>query len=58
MRDVLIYHQPIVRAWKSFSSLEKIDEEVYKLNKAWLIACGNTTSYGGGLNICPHANPD
>ena len=34
-----------------------IDGNKEKLNKAWLIASGNTTSYGGGLVICPHALP-
>lgn len=34
-----------------------IDGKEEKLNKAWLIACGNTTSYGGGLVVCPHAIP-
>lgn len=44
-------------SFKPFNGHVTIDGEVYTLNKAWLIACGNTTSYGGGLNICPHALP-
>lgn len=44
-------------SFKPFNGQVTVDQEVYKLNKAWLIACGNTTSYGGGLNICPHAIP-
>lgn len=27
------------------------------MNEVWLIAIGNTTSYGGGLTICPQALP-
>ena len=44
-------------SFKPFNGKVTVDGEVYTLNKAWLIACGNTTSYGGGLNICPHALP-
>ena len=44
-------------SFKPFNGYVTIDGEVYSLNKAWLIACGNTSSYGGGLNICPHALP-
>lgn len=44
-------------SFKPFNGKVTIDGEVFTLNKAWLIACGNTTSYGGGLNICPHALP-
>lgn len=43
--------------FKPFNGRLTIDEEVIELTNAWLIACGNTSSYGGGLNICPHALP-
>ncbi|WP_172373604.1 diacylglycerol/lipid kinase family protein [Sporosarcina jiandibaonis] len=43
--------------FKPFNGKLTIDGEVLKLTNAWLIACGNTAFYGGGLNICPHANP-
>lgn len=43
--------------FKPFNGKLTIDGEVLKLTNAWLIACGNTASYGGGLNICPHALP-
>ena len=40
-----------------FSSNVTIDGTDYKLETAWLIACGNTSSYGGGLVVCPQALP-
>lgn len=40
-----------------FSSNVTIDGTNYKLETAWLIACGNTSSYGGGLVVCPQALP-
>ena len=43
--------------FKPFDGKLTIDGEVLELKNAWLIACGNTSSYGGGLNICPHALP-
>ena len=44
-------------SFKPFNGNLTIDGKVQMLNKAWLIAFGNTTSYGGGLNICPGALP-
>lgn len=44
-------------SFKSFNGSITIDGDKQKLNNAWLIACGNTTSYGGGLTICPQALP-
>lgn len=38
-----------------FNGRITIDGDTQELNNAWLIACGNTTSYGGGLMICPQA---
>ncbi|QUW23665.1 diacylglycerol kinase family lipid kinase [Sporosarcina sp. Marseille-Q4063] len=43
--------------FKPFNGKLTIDGEVLVLTNAWLVACGNTASYGGGLNICPHALP-
>lgn len=43
--------------FKSFNGSITIDGNKQKLTNAWLIACGNTTSYGGGLTICPQALP-
>jgi YegS/Rv2252/BmrU family lipid kinase len=43
--------------FKPFSGKLTIDGEILELKNAWLIACGNTSYYGGGLNICPHALP-
>ena len=42
--------------FKSFKGKITVDEVSIELNNAWLIACGNTSSYGGGLTICPQAN--
>lgn len=41
--------------FQSFNGKITIDGDPQKLNNTWLIACGNTTSYGGGLTICPQA---
>lgn len=35
----------------------EVDGERHEL-EATLIAVGNTTTYGGGMRICPHAEPD
>lgn len=43
--------------FKPFKAAITIDNEEQTLNRAWLIVCGNTTMYGGGLKICPEANP-
>ncbi|WP_210471643.1 diacylglycerol kinase family protein [Sporosarcina sp. 6E9] len=43
--------------FKPFNGKLTIDGKVFPLTNAWLIACGNTAYYGGGLNICPHALP-
>ena len=42
--------------FQSFDGKITVDGETYELNNAWLIACGNTSSYGGGLTICPQAH--
>ncbi len=44
-------------SFQAFSSNLTIDGEHYPLKTAWLIACGNTSSYGGGLIVCPQASP-
>ncbi|MFJ7935871.1 diacylglycerol/lipid kinase family protein [Sporosarcina sp. NPDC096371] len=43
--------------FRPFSGSVTIDGANYKLGIAWLIACGNTSSYGGGLVVCPQALP-
>lgn len=44
-------------SFQPFSSRVTIDDTYYPLNITWLIACGNTSSYGGGLIVCPQAKP-
>jgi len=44
-------------SFKPFNGTITIDDVTKPLNKTWLIACGNTSSYGGGLTICPTADP-
>ena len=43
--------------FKSFTAKLTIDGQDDALNKAWLTAIGNTSSYGGGLVVCPEALP-
>ncbi len=43
--------------YKSFKSTVTIDDETYISDKTWMIVSGNTSSYGGGLVICPYAHP-
>lgn len=43
--------------FKPFNAKITIDHQKQFVPHAWLIVCGNTTSYGGGLKICPDANP-
>ena len=43
--------------FKSFNAIVTIDEKKYKMDYAWLTAIGNTSTYGGGLAICPVALP-
>ncbi|WP_338023159.1 diacylglycerol kinase family protein [Bacillus ectoiniformans] len=47
----------IVRKFKPAHADIFIDDEKYIAENVWLLACGNTTSYGGGMNICPLAHP-
>ncbi|MDN4526559.1 diacylglycerol/lipid kinase family protein [Fictibacillus fluitans] len=35
----------------------KLDGRTYEFNSVWLIAAGNLPFYGGGMKICPSANP-
>lgn len=44
-----------VLTFQPFNSKITVDGKTKELTNTWLIACGNTTSYGGGLTICPHA---
>lgn len=34
-----------------------IDNDQYIAEKVWMVACGNTQSYGGGMKVCPLAHP-
>lgn len=43
--------------FKPFKSIVTIDGTDYSLDTSWLTACGNTSSYGGGLAVCPEALP-
>ena len=45
-----------MRTFEPLSYRLRIDGEVRELD-AMLVAVGNTTSYGGGLRICPQADP-
>lgn len=44
-------------SFRSFHTTVMIDGITEKFNRTWVIACGNTSSYGGGLQICPEADP-
>lgn len=46
-----------ILTFEPFNTNISIDGQNYTLRQTWLIACGNTTSYGGGLTICPQALP-
>lgn len=43
--------------YKPFKSTVTIDNDKYVSDHTWMIACGNTSLYGGGLVICPYAHP-
>ncbi|OAH53599.1 MULTISPECIES: diacylglycerol kinase family protein [Bacillaceae] len=43
--------------FKPFKSTIMIDNDKFVSDETWLLACGNTSSYGGGLVICPYAHP-
>ncbi|OMP66188.1 hypothetical protein BTO28_13425 [Domibacillus epiphyticus] len=43
--------------FKPFKSIITIDGDQYISDETWLLAFGNTSSYGGGLVICPYAHP-
>lgn len=43
--------------FKPFKEKLTIDGQDDELNNAWLTAIGNTSSYGGGLVVCPEALP-
>lgn len=47
----------VALTFKYFQSTTTINGHAQTLKNTWLIACGNTTSYGGGLVVCPTANP-
>ncbi|MFD1928198.1 diacylglycerol/lipid kinase family protein [Sporosarcina siberiensis] len=44
-------------SFQTFTSKVIIDEQEFPLRNSWLTAIGNTTSYGGGLVVCPTASP-
>ncbi|WP_318614431.1 diacylglycerol kinase family lipid kinase [Sporosarcina sp. YIM B06819] len=43
--------------FQAFTSDVTIDGHTFPMKTTWLIACGNTSSYGGGLVVCPQASP-
>lgn len=43
--------------YKPFKSTVTIDKDQYISSRTWMIVCGNTSLYGGGLLICPYAHP-
>ena len=43
-------------SFKPFKSTVIIDDMTYTHDISWLTACGNTSSYGGGLVVCPGAS--
>ena len=44
-------------AFQPFKTTLKINGQTKTFEKTWLLASGNTASYGGGLAICPNADP-
>lgn len=44
-------------SFKPFKSTITIEGISYTHAISWLTACGNTSSYGGGLVVCPGASP-
>lgn len=47
----------VALTFQTFKTTMTINGQTKTLEKTWLLASGNTTSYGGGLTICPNANP-
>lgn len=47
----------VAMSFPAFQSTITINGRTQTHEKTWVIACGNTASYGGGLTICPTANP-
>ncbi|GKV57458.1 transcriptional regulator [Sporosarcina sp. NCCP-2222] len=43
--------------FQPYTSKLVVDEKTYEFPVTWLISCGNMKYYGGGLEICPKANP-
>lgn len=43
--------------FQPFKTTLKINGQTKVFEKTWLLASGNTASYGGGLAICPNADP-
>lgn len=53
---MLAIFQAAIR-FQPFETTVHMNHEKIHIPKTWLIASGNTTSYGGGLIVCPEANP-
>lgn len=54
----LAYPFAAIHTISTFTPFEvnlSIDDEPYFWQRTWLIAVGNTPSYGGGLRVCPEA---
>lgn len=43
--------------YKPFKSEVTIDGDTYISDRTWMVISGNTSTYGGGLVICPYAHP-
>ncbi|WP_203362113.1 diacylglycerol kinase family protein [Bacillus sp. REN10] len=47
----------VIPRYKPFHVEIRIDDDQYITEKVWMVACGNTQSYGGGMMVCPFAHP-
>lgn len=43
--------------FRPFLGSLRVDGEIHLQSKLWLVACGNVKKYGGGMPICPTADP-
>lgn len=47
----------VALTFPAFHTTVTVNGTTKTLEKTWLLASGNTASYGGGLTVCPNANP-
>ncbi|WJY28217.1 MULTISPECIES: diacylglycerol/lipid kinase family protein [Sporosarcina] len=43
--------------FRPFSARLTVGDDIHDWQSVWLIAAGNTPTYGGGLRVCPSADP-